>query len=241
MANKTLLERARDFWRWRSRGARGFLRHRVVRRLVPADWGAGPHQLHIGSGMERLEGWINIDLQALPEVDLMLDVTRGLPFEGVRAIYAEHFLEHLSIDDGLRFLRSARRALGPEGHLRLSTPNLDWVWSRVYSPGSEGEEKILRGLHANRSFYGWQHRFLWNRELLGQALEACGFGNLTWHRHGQSELPLFVDIERHEVYPDDEQTPHVLIVEARPAAERPEQLAELRRLVEAEFLRFDKP
>ena len=55
-------------------------------------------RLHIGSGRERLEGWVNIDAQALPGVDVVADVTKGLQFENVEAIFAEHFIEHLPLD-----------------------------------------------------------------------------------------------------------------------------------------------
>ncbi len=52
---------------------------------------------------------------------------RGLPFENVASIYAEHFLEHLALQEGMAFLVGCRRVLAPAGILRISTPNLDWV------------------------------------------------------------------------------------------------------------------
>ena len=74
----------------------------------------GPVRLHVGSGSESIPGWINIDNHALPGVDHVLDVRRGLPFRDVRSIYAEHFLEHLSLDEGLAFLVECRRALSDQ-------------------------------------------------------------------------------------------------------------------------------
>ena len=64
---------------------------------------------------------------------------QGLPFADVASIYAEHFLEHLALDDGLAFLAECRRVLRPDGILRLSTPNLDWVLLTHYrGPGAGG-------------------------------------------------------------------------------------------------------
>src|SRR5450755_314702 len=114
---------------------------------------SSPVRLHIGCGTEALSEWVNIDTKPLPGVDRVLDVTQGLPFENVSAIYAEHFLEHLSLDEGLAFLGECRRALSDGGVLRLSTPNLDWVYSTHYRRGawSDEEEPIHDCLQLNRA------------------------------------------------------------------------------------------
>src|SRR5690242_18038752 len=75
------------------------------------------NRLHLGSGRERLEGWINVDMQAIPGVDVIADVTRGLPYKDVEAIYAEHFLEHLPVDAAVGFLLEAHRVLAEGGWL----------------------------------------------------------------------------------------------------------------------------
>lgn len=193
-------------------------------------------RLHVGSGRARLEGWVNIDNQMLPGVDVVADVTGGLEFQDVEAVFAEHFLEHLPVDAALAFLREAHRVLAPGGWLRLSTPNLDWVWSTHYRLEADADTKRLAAICLNRAFHGWEHQFLWNRELLGEALAACGFTALRWCRWGESELPVFRGIERHETYQDAPDLPHVLIAEAQKGDPRPERLGALRALLEREFL-----
>ena len=169
-----------------------------------------PHtRLHIGSGRERLEGWVNIDSQALPGVDVVADVTVGLQFSNVEAIFAEHFIEHLRLDLAVGFLREAWRVLGRRGALHL-------------------------GL--NRAFHGWRHQFLWNREMLGEALAACGFAGIRWCAYGESELPYFRGIERHETYGDAPELPHVIIVEACKGEPQPERLAQFEAVIQREFL-----
>ena len=193
-------------------------------------------RLHVGCGRERLEGWVNIDFQAYPGVDLVADVTRGLEFREAEAVYAEHFLEHLAIAQALDFLLEAHRALRDGGRIRLSTPNLDWVWATHYALEAEGELKERMDLHLNRAFYGWEHRFIWNRPLLARALEACGFTGLEWPAYGESRFELFRGIERHEPYPDRSDLPHVLIVEAEKGPPAPAALGSLRRFVQTELL-----
>ena len=196
-----------------SRGM-GFIKHRVYRRLVPFDL-AGTRQLHIGCGREALPGWTNVDVQAYLEADVVQDVTHGLPYSELQRIFSEHFLEHLDFESALAFLAESNRLLAEDGWLRLTTPNLDWVWANVYSPDPDQPNRLTRGFHANRSFYGWQHRFLWNRELLHEAAVAAGFSEIRWCQWGLSNLPEFRGIERHERYPDSPGLPHILILEAQ--------------------------
>ncbi|MFL6236374.1 MAG: class I SAM-dependent methyltransferase [Thermoanaerobaculia bacterium] len=193
-------------------------------------------RLHIGSGNVRLPGWTNVDAQRLPGVDVVADVTRGLDFADAEAVFSEHFLEHLAVDDALRFLLEAHRVLMDGGWVRLTTPNLDWVWSTHYRLEGDETRKREAALAINRAFRGWRHQFLWNREMLAEALAACGFEAVRWCHRGESELPFFHDLERHDTYEDSEEMPHILIVEARKGEPRPDRLRELRAAVQAGFL-----
>lgn len=183
-------------------------------------------KLHVGCGDKALPGWVNVDLTPYPAVDVVQDVARDLPFEDCPYIFAEHFLEHLSLVDAGRFLGHCRRALAADGVLRLTTPNLDWVHATQYHPGSwtgppEAVEDCLR---LNRSFYGWGHRFLYNRDTLGRVLRAAGFAAVETCRRGESRHPELRGLERHEEYPDTPDLPHILTVEAHGRLEVPEPL-----------------
>ncbi|HXM78954.1 MAG TPA: hypothetical protein VOA00_06965 [Thermoanaerobaculia bacterium] len=177
---------------------------------------AAPARLHIGCGSEAIPGWLNIDSRELPGVDRVLDVTRGLPFENVSAIYAEHFLEHLSLDHGLEFLSECRRALRDDGVLRLSTPNLDWVYLTHYRIGKwpDDEETLKDCLQLNRAFHGWGHRFLYNGPTLAAVLRASGFDSVRFERYGESEVSELRGLERHQTWEDTPELPHVIIAEA---------------------------
>jgi predicted SAM-dependent methyltransferase len=195
---------------------------------------SAPVRLHIGCGQEAIPGWINVDNRALPGVDRVLDVRHGLPFRKVATIYAEHFLEHLGLEEGLAFLKACRRALAPSGVLRLSTPNLDWVYATHYRTSQVVEEALHDCFQLNRAFHGWGHQFLYNRATLESALKAAGFGTVRFHLYGQSDVPELRGIERHETRQDTPDMPHVLIAEASgEAASRPFPERELKEFREA--------
>jgi predicted SAM-dependent methyltransferase len=210
-------------------------------KLFARSASASPHaplRLHVGCGQEALAGWVNIDNKQLPGVDRVLDVTRGLPFQNASAIYAEHFLEHLSLDAGLAFLAECRRALSDTGILRLSTPNLDWVYLTHYRVGSWADDgqSLTDCLQLNRAFHGWGHQFLYNRVMLAGALRAAGFDRVEFQRYGESDVSELKGLERHETWVDTPELPHVLIAEAtgrRPPAPLPDkQLTEFREAIE---------
>jgi predicted SAM-dependent methyltransferase len=173
-------------------------------------------KLHIGAGSSPIAGWTNVDILPYPGVDAVLDVTQGLPFTDVEMIFAEHFLEHLTLVDGLRFLAECRRALNEDGVLRVSTPNLDWVWLTHYKQPADmtPDEQLLGCLEINRAFHGWGHRFLYNRHTLRSALERSGFREFLECAYGRSTHAALNGLERHELSDGLRDSPSVLIVEA---------------------------
>ena len=197
-------------------------------------------RLHLGCGTVILPGWINIDAQAHPGVDRVLDVRQGLLFEDVESVFSEHFLEHLDLDDGLALLRECRRVLREDGVLRLTTPNLDWVWATSYATRWTAETPTRATIDAtqwphdasaavdcvalNRAFRAWGHRFLYNRAMLEEALRRSGFGQVEWCAYGESSHEALRNLERHERSPDTPALPHLLIVEASGRAEHASQV-----------------
>ncbi|MDQ3283310.1 MAG: methyltransferase domain-containing protein [Acidobacteriota bacterium] len=174
-------------------------------------------RLHIGSGPIAIPGWTNVDVAPYEGVDVVLDVREPWPFANVEFIFAEHFLEHLTLVEGLRFLRECRRVLRHDGVLRLSTPNLDWVWLTHYKAPSEltREEELLGCLEINRAFHGWGHQFLYNFRTLAQALRTAGFADVTQQQYGESDVEALRNLERHERHQDVPNAPSVLVIEAR--------------------------
>ena len=171
-------------------------------------------KLHLGSGPQILPGWVNVDNQPYPGVDRVLDVTKGLPFKDADYVFAEHFIEHIPYPDAMNLLRECRRVLRDAGVLRLSTPDLDWVWKTHYDLGLAEPDQVRACFEINRAFRGWGHQFLYNERTLRATLLDCGFTNVVRVEYGQSAHEPLQGLERHEKSADWGELSSILIVEA---------------------------
>lgn len=77
------------------------------------------------------EEWTNIRFDLMPNARRSwvhaYDVRKGLPFPNATfdAIYAYHIMEHLTFEEGKRFVQDVLRALKPNGIFRTSVPDLE--------------------------------------------------------------------------------------------------------------------
>lgn len=81
-----------------------------------------PLKLHIGCGNQRLEGYVNCDLNETGVTDAVFDCTSLWPFptDSVSTIYCSHTLEHLH--DYAAFFKEAHRVLRADGNLQIRVP-----------------------------------------------------------------------------------------------------------------------
>jgi predicted SAM-dependent methyltransferase len=103
-----------------------------------------PYKLHIGCGSVRLEGWINIDNNNQSQsVDIVWDISDRLPFlenSSCSLIYNEHFLEHLSVEQGIVFLKECYRILKTNGTLRIAMPSLEYTVDKYQSENWQDQD-----------------------------------------------------------------------------------------------------
>ena len=159
--------------------------------------------LHVGCGKRILPGFINIDLG--PEADMRIDVRQGLPFadESVDGVFSEHFLEHLTLDEGTRFLRECRRVLKRGGRVRVATPDLDHTVMKYQSDWQNqdwmrefGYDWIPNRCYMlNLAMREWEHRWLYNEEELRRIALAAGFADVRRCTLGVSDEPALAGLE----------------------------------------------
>lgn len=156
-------------------------------------------KLNVGCGKVKLPGWVNIDIE--PSADFVIDVRKGLPFEdySLDFIYNEHFLEHLTFEEGEKVLREFYKCLKKGGVVRIAMPDLDWVIQQYnkdfkyqdWFPGPEYKFVETKGRAINVAFYWWGHKYLYNEEDLRNHLIKAGFQKIKrceWNKSNYREL-----------------------------------------------------
>jgi predicted SAM-dependent methyltransferase len=160
--------------------------------------------VNLGCGYRPMKGWVNVDRARGPEVQVVWNLTEGLPFpkSSCSAVFSEHFIEHISKEDAARFLSECYRVLKTGGVLRISTPDAE-QFLRSYS----GDRKFLvhpsfsqeidtpvdRVNHMMRE-YG-QHLWSYDEELLTLMLKRASFHKIVRQQFGVSAHPRMNNID----------------------------------------------
>jgi predicted SAM-dependent methyltransferase len=110
--------------------------------------------------------------------------------ESLAWAFAEDFIEHVTLEDGIAWLAEMHRLLVPGGLVRVITPDL-----RKYMAGYADPSDPFMAQHAsaleshfpdpaqlarpafivNKIFYGWGHKWIYDLEELRHAAVAAGF------------------------------------------------------------------
>jgi predicted SAM-dependent methyltransferase len=161
-----------------------------------------PLKVNIGCGKEPFKGWTNLDLDPESRADILWDVTDGLPFanDSCSFIYCEHFLEHLSVEEGVRFLVECHRSLQKGGVVRIGMPSAQEIVRHYYENDWAHQpwlEKYgytwikTRAEYINVCFREWGHQWLYDVEELQRRLREAGFAqteSVAWRESQHSEL-----------------------------------------------------
>jgi SAM-dependent methyltransferase len=94
-----------------------------MRHLRTIASGAALPTVDLGCGSRKIKGCIGMDIVAVPGVDVVADMSRGLPFRdnSLDGIYAYHVLEHL--DDFLGIMGEIWRVLKHDGKAYVKVPH----------------------------------------------------------------------------------------------------------------------
>jgi SAM-dependent methyltransferase len=93
---------------------------------TPLTRGGGPQRLHLGCGTDIRAGWINLDAQKLPGVDVVADLDDcrrnplPLPADSIDEFLCSHVLEHLR--DALGFMQEMHRIAKPGAIITIRVP-----------------------------------------------------------------------------------------------------------------------
>lgn len=171
-------------------------------------------KLQLGSGPTQLTGWLNTTLLPFNSATVYLDATQPFPIpdRSFDYVFSEHMIEHLPFEAGQHTLRESYRILKPGGILRLATPDLAQIMKLYSQPDGEEQQAYRRWIMEtflpdidsdqpsfviNRSFSGWGHLFIYDRETMTWCLERAGFRDIRWVEPGSSDDPNLTNLENH--------------------------------------------
>jgi len=174
-------------------------------------------KLHIGSGWRRLEGWLNTDIELVPDV-MQMDATTRFPFADntFEYLFTEHMIEHVPYPKGRSMLQECYRVLRPGGIIRVITPDLATIIG-LYGPDQCSEQRqylqwfFEAFLHdgsppnavlaINAMFRLWGHQFLYDEATLTHSMTEAGFRTVQRHILGESPHPELQNLENEQRYP----------------------------------------
>ncbi len=145
-------------------------------------------KLNLGCGRDKRPGYINVDLLASQDPDIVADVLdlRGFPSDHFEEIIAQDILEHFKRVDTRRALYEWNRLLVFGGALFIRTTYLNGLIHRLENPqfqSIEGQELLILNLFSNQSCEGDYHLTAFTEPLLRFYLWECGFDDVKlWVR-----------------------------------------------------------
>ena len=109
-------------------------------------------QIHLGCGKVRLPGFINIDIQPGPAVDLVGDI-RNLDFEdsSIDLVYSCAVIEHVGRREWVDLLKDWRRVLKPGGGQKD-----DYDWHGMIFDFKTLERGLIEAGFENIRRYDWR-------------------------------------------------------------------------------------
>lgn len=187
-------------------------RYRIVRWLSSTN----PKYLQVGGGMHVKSGkdWINGDIIA---GDIYLDASKKLPFPdaSIDVIFTEQFIEHLSQEQALFFIKESYRVLKKGGCIRHSTPDLKKIIDlydnkNTYVTKEQVINRHIRNHRPNDVFAQktacqiindlsrlWGHSYIYDQTDFRAVIDDAGYINFRWVDFGVSNLESLKNVERH--------------------------------------------
>ena len=177
-------------------------------------------KLHLGCGPYVMKEWLNTDIQCKSPGICYLDAGKNYPYpdESFEYIYSEHLFEHLSIKEQIVMLQECFRILKKNGYIRIAMPNFHFLMDLYMHPEKEINRKYLEWSYnlfstesqnigtkehnypiyvINNFFHLWGHKFIHTPDSFIQMAKNIGFDKIHICPIGKSNIPYFIDIEKH--------------------------------------------
>jgi predicted SAM-dependent methyltransferase len=178
-------------------------------------------KLHLGCGKIYTEGFLNIGLfedEKIPKGKIIkrnnsyimnFNLTKEMPFnnESIRYIYSSHFIEHLTLEEGLRLCKEAYRIMQEGGVFRVSFPDLrlgieNYVKGVIDEKGPDYKFFIERykfkptpGMLIFEAWRHWGHKQMYDVFSMKILLKNAGFYKISEKTFRDSSMPKIEELE----------------------------------------------
>lgn len=186
-----------------------------------------PKKLNIGSFTVMLPppDWINLDIIDLSDYARekgfsfqQVDVTKWLPLDdnSIDFINCSHLIEHLTVEEGIAFLKEIFRVLRPNCTVRIGTPDMNKLINAYQRgqmsefDGSQPEEYQQSPTQADKF---WRlltagHKTCYDMTAIRHSLEKAGFKSISLPAYNKEldmfpEVSLYVEAEKESASPSE--------------------------------------
>lgn len=145
MSIEETIEKHRDIIKLRIKESRGRLR------------------LHLGCGVHKMPGWINIDISESCKPDIVYDISQGIPFHkrSITNIFSRDFLEHIQKEKLIPLMNDCHRVLKVGGICTHEVPDVARIDLAFQDP-----------THVN--FFSYGTAFYWAKKHKSNRWEKYG-------------------------------------------------------------------
>jgi predicted SAM-dependent methyltransferase len=136
-------------------------------------------KLNLGCGHDLRDGYINVDLHARHNPDLVADITKldMLPSASFDEIVAQDVLEHLERYRVQGALNEWSRLLANEGVLCVRVPSMEHMFKALCKPENrpvQKAEEMIHKIYGTQAYTGDYHLSGFTASLLESKLEIAG-------------------------------------------------------------------
>jgi predicted SAM-dependent methyltransferase len=182
------------------------------RLFLPWDRIESREYLDIGCGPNISPSFVNLDYDWKPGVDVVWDITRGLPFRSssLKGVFTEHCLEHISFSQTESVFGEIFRVLMPGGRARVIVPDGEIYlagYNRQIGPEKGAplpfwESDKVRDwyspiLSVNRIFRAHEHKFIYDFDTMKHLLRDSGFAAIAKCAFKQGKDPVLLRDTEH--------------------------------------------
>lgn len=145
---------------------------------------AYPKKLNLGCGLNKKEGYVNVDLNDFHKPDLLCDVSMltSLPDEYYQYILAEDILEHIPKNRCENTLLEWNRILTIDGILEIRVPDVMGIFNLLQEPGRQTLEEqncLLNNLFGTQNYDGDFHYNGFTEIVIRHLLKSTGFNIIS--------------------------------------------------------------